>query len=182
MEGTKPWGVLNIWKNKPWNVLERFFIFIQLISISLLCLYAINAFLIVIILLVINAQHKKGSVAVHSITPRKSRTVFDLKKGYSYSAGNLSSKMFFRFTIFKPCWTRLAESGFYVIGLAYLSLYVHHSSVTCHYQTGCMHTGKSGKIISNSPKVWKVREIGYNVMLGQGKPWKIFCPNIWFES
>ena len=42
-----------------------------------------------------------------------------------------------------------------------------------------MQTGKSGKIISKSPKVWKVREsqgIWKNVVPGQGKSGKIVLP------
>ena len=39
-----------------------------------------------------------------------------------------------------------------------------------------MQTGKSGKIISKSPKVWKVREFEKNVVPGQGKSGKIVLP------
>ena len=35
--------------------------------------------------------------------------------------------------------------------------------------TGCMQTGKSGKIISKSPVVWRVRESKENDVPGQGK-------------
>ena len=42
--------------------------------------------------------------------------------------------------------------------------------------TGFMQTGKSGKIISKSPKVWKVRECEKSVVPGQGKSGKIVLP------
>ena len=41
-----------------------------------------------------------------------------------------------------------------------------------------MQAGKSGKITSKSPKVWKVRNFGKNVVLVQGKSGKIFFANI----
>ena len=71
--------------------------------------------------------------------------------------------------------TKIPESAIQSVNTNKIGLKGRLSFITGHI-TGCMQTGKSGKIISKSPKVGKVREFEKNVVPGQGKSGKIVLP------